>query len=617
MSNYMGKLLLVDLNLKTAEEFKLDRRLVELFVGGKGLGAKLLFDLLPPECEPLSPDNILMFLAGPLTGTLAPATRGCVVTKSPLTGTFTDSYFGGHFAPEIRYAGYEGIVISGRAENPCYLWVDNGRVEIKNAEHLWGLDTFTANKKIKEELKDRSVKVACIGPAGEKEVPFALINCEYNRHAGRGGTGAVMGSKQLKAIALRGKNIISVADEGAFQAAVDRAYRELKDEPTIKSFTLDGTAGSIDFANEAFLLPTRNYYDGVFDGADGLNAQAQRKSFWLRDTACMGCPIACGKVGRIREGRHRGLVSDVVEYEVAAMMGSNLEISDIRDVAYLAKKCDSLGLDGISAGGVIGFAIEAFEKGLIPVEDTGGRTLKFNDLSTADYLLGIIAARKEGLGDILSGGVKKASEAIGGNSCDFAVHVKGLESPAWGPRTVPGMGLALATADRGGCHQRAFPILYEVDGIWEGKSVARLGLKGKGGIVAHLQNYLAALDTLVKCDFAQYGIKGETYCQLLSAATGKQWNMNNLLTLGERIWNLIRLFNIREGFGRSDDVLPARFMKEPLPSGPYKGSLISSQDLDILLDEYYEVRGWDNEGKPSDIKLQELELFQLPCLIEK
>ncbi len=616
-SSYMGNLLHVDLTRGICKTVPLDHQLVELYVGGKGFGAKLLSDLLPAGCDPLSPENILMFMPGPLTGTLAPAMRGCVITKSPLTGTFVDSYFGGHFAHEIRYAGFDGLVIAGAAAKPCYIWVDNGAAEIRDAAHLWGLDTFSLTERIKEEVGDRTVKTACIGPAGEKMVSYALVNCEYNRHAGRGGTGAVMGSKNLKAVVLRGYRAIRVHDPAAFQASVDQAYQELKDEGAIVSFNQDGTAGSIDFANDEFLLPTYNYYDGTFEGASGLNAVSQSKQLWLRNVACASCPIACSKVGKIRRGRRKGLVSDVVEYETAAMMGSNLGIGDIREVAYLVKKCDALGLDGMSAGGVIGFAMEAFQKGIITAADTEGLRLSFGDPEAAEYLLEIIAARKKGLGDLLAGGVKKAASAIGGSTADFAVHIKGLECPAWGPRTVPGMALALATADRGGCHQRAFPINYELGGEWNGEPVDRLGLKDKGEMVAYLQNYLAGLDALVKCDFAQYGIRGETYCRMLEAATGREWSLDELMLLGERIWNQIRLFNLREGFTRSDDTLPKRFMEEPLPSGPHRGHMITREILDRLLDDYYAVRGWNKEGAPTAAKLEQLTITDRPVLINQ
>ncbi|MGM0689130.1 MAG: aldehyde ferredoxin oxidoreductase family protein [Bacillota bacterium] len=615
-SVYMGKLLYIDLDTVTSYDLPLEQGLIDDFVGGKGFGAKILYDLLPAGCDPLSSQNLLMFMAGPLTGTLAPAMRGCVVTKSPLTGTFTDSYFGGHFAQEIRYCGYDGIIISGAAAEPSYIWIDDGKVEIRSAENIWGLNTFATVEKIRSIMGDCTVKTACIGPAGEKMVSFALINCEFNRHAGRAGTGAVMGSKKLKALVLRGRHTITPADPAAFCDALDQAYRELAEDETIGFFNTDGTAGSIDFANEEQLLPAYNYCNGVFKDAGGLNAEAQRKQFWTRNTACAGCPIACGKIGSIRRGRHRGLISDVVEYETAAMVGSNLGIGDIREVAYLVKKCDALGLDGMSAGGVVGFAIEAFQKGLINRTDTDGHELQFGDAATVEFLLEAIASRA-GMGDTLANGVKAAAEEIGGGASDFAVHIKGLESPAWGPRSVPGMGLALATADRGGCHQRAFPILYEIGGEWKGKQVDRLSLDDKGEIVVHLQNYLAALDTLIKCDFAQYGIKNITYCSMLEAATGDRWGVEKLMHLGDRIWNQIRLFNLREGFTRADDTLPRRFTEESLPEGPFKGERIKLSDMDRLLDDYYSVRGWDKTGRPTDRKLAELGLDLMPVLIRR
>jgi len=612
----MGKLLLVDLSKGTSKELPLDPKLAEYYVGGKGFGAKILYDLLPAGCDPLGSENILMFMTGPLTGTLAPANRGCVVTRSPLTGTFADSYFGGHFAQEIRFCGFDGIIIGGAAAEPSYIWIDDGKVEIRTAGNIWGLDTFATVEKIREELGDNSVKTACIGPAGENMVSFALINCEYNRHAGRAGTGAVMGSKNLKAVVLRGNKAVISAEPAAFGEAIDTAYKELAADDTVTSFTGNGTPASIDFANEEQLLPTHNYYNGTFDGAAGLNAVAQRDSFWLRNVACAGCPIACGKVGIIKRGKRKGLVTDVVEYETASMMGSNLGLSDIREVAYLVKKCDALGLDGMSAGGMVGFAIEAFQKGVITQHDTGGQELKFGDSAAVEFLLDIIAGRN-GLGDILARGVKLAAAELQGGTEDYAVHIKGLESPAWGPRSVPGMALALATADRGGCHQRAFPILYEVGGQWKGRDVERLTLEGKGEIVAHLQNYLAALDTLVKCDFAAYGIKDYTYCRLLETATGTEWNVDKLLQLGDRIWNQVRLFNLREGFSRADDSLPRRFSSETLPEGPFEGQMVNPSDLGRLLDEYYSVRSWDGDGKPTDQKLEELYLDRIPVLFDK
>jgi len=609
-TSYMGQFLKIDLTHRRVETIPFDPDLQRRFVGGKGVGAKLLYDLAPPGCDPLGPDNPLMFMTGPLTGTRAPAMRGCVIAKSPLTGTFLDSYFGGHFSPEIKYAGYDGLILTGRSEAPVYLWIDDDRVEIRDAAHLAGKDTFETNHALKAELADPSIKIACIGPAGERRIRYALIACEYNRQAGRGGAGAVMGSKNLKAIAIRGTRPVAVADMGAFKTAVETACAQLNEE-TIGPFTLDGTAGSIPFANETGLLPVRNYRDGVFEGAEGLGPEAQREKLWQRDLACAGCPIRCSKMGKIRAGKYAGIVSDAVEYELLGLLGSNLGISDIRAVTHLAHRCDAMGIDGMSAGGAIGFAMELFEKGVIGPDDTDGVDLAFGGVPAADHLLDLIAERKGRLGELLGEGVKRAAEALGGEAPDMAVHIKGLEYPAWGPRGVPGMALAAATADRGGCHQRAFPILDEVEGEWKGEPITQLGLEKKAEIVVEKQNDLAALDALVKCDFAQYGIERPTYLDLLAAATGQRMSTANLQILGERIWNMVRLFNIREGFTRREDAIPKRFMAEPLPSGPQAGHRITQDDMDRLVSDYYKLRGWDEDGKPRPETLERLGLTEL------
>lgn len=610
MTSYMGKLLLVDLTRRESSALEIHPDLKQTFVGGKGLGARLLYDLLPPGCDPLGPENIIMFMSGPLTGTLAPAMRGCVITKSPLTGTFLDSYYGGHLSPEIKYAGYDGIVIRGKAEPPVYLWIDDGEVEFKDASHLWGLDTFATNHQIKNDLDDSTIKVACIGPAGENLVRFALISCEYNRQAGRGGSGAVMGSKNLKAIAIRGTHSVEVRDMDAFREAVKKAYSEMNEETT-GSFTLYGTPGSIPFANEEGLLPFRNFHDGTFDKADAIGPEAQIKHLWQRDVACAGCPIRCSKMGKIRTGKFGGTVSDTMEYELLGLLGSNLDIGNIKALIHLANRCDALGLDGMSTGVVLGFAMEAFEKGLIDSSEADGHDLRFGSVEAADYLVETIATRKGSLGRLLGEGVKRAAEQLGGAAEAFAMHIKGLESPAFDPRSVPGMGLALATADRGGCHQRGFPLLHEIDGKWQDVPIERYSLERKAEIVVHVQNYLTALDTLVKCDFAQYGIQEDTYRQMLAGATGMELSMEDLLSLGEKVWNMVKLFNIREGFERKDDTLPKRFMTEPLPSGPGKGHKIPKEDLDKLLDDYYRLRGWDSSGKPKPETLDRLGLNEL------
>ncbi|MCP3940202.1 MAG: aldehyde ferredoxin oxidoreductase family protein [Desulfobacteraceae bacterium] len=603
---YTNKLLVIDLSLESHETINVPESLKQEYLGGKGFGAKLLFDGLAPGTDPLDPDNLLMFMTGPLTGTMAPAMRGCVVTKSPLTGIFLDSYFGGSFAPEIKYAGYDGLIIKGAAKKPVFIWIDDDRVEIRSAKGIWGTDALESNRLIKQELGDGSIKIAGIGQAGENLVSYALIACEYNRQAGRGGAGAVMGSKNLKAVAIRGTNPVKVYDADGFTRACEKAFRQLEKSPDVEGFRRTGTAGSVEFANETGLLPHKNYQNGTFSKASNLADKGQSKHLWLGSNACMGCPIRCSKIGAIRTGRYKGVVTDIVEYESAGLMGSNLDISDVRAVAHLVKLCDCYGMDSMSTGSVIGFAMEACEKGLIPSPQ--GIDLKFGSIEAAEYLIRAIAEGKEGLGELLSRGVKSAAERIGRGADAFAVHTKGLESPAWGPRGVSGMGLAYMTTDRGGCHQRGFPIGYELTGQWEGQTLDPLSPEGKAVMVASLQNYSAGTDTLVKCDFGSYGICADTYAELFSTATGRQITPEMFMETGERIWNLTRLFNLAEGMDSSKDTLPRRFVEEPLPDGPSKGHRISKKDMAYMKQEYYKIRGWNENGVPLDKTLQRLRI---------
>jgi aldehyde:ferredoxin oxidoreductase len=609
-NGYMGRLLAVDLGTGEARTVALPDWLPAVFVGGKGFGAKLLYDLLPPGEDPFSPRNPLMFLTGPLTGTLAPAMRACVVTKSPLTDTFLDSYFGGHFGQEVKYAGYDGLIITGRAPEPVYLWIDDDTVELHPCPEMWGLDTFRTSAKIKEALGDSSVRVACIGPAGENRVRYALISCEHNRQAGRGGAGAVMGSKNLKAIAIRGHRVVRVRDLQRFREAVARAVSELRKSETVQALTEVGTPGSIPFANELGLLPCRNFTDGSFEGADAIGDQGQSRHLWLRNVACSACPVACGKLGRVRTGRYRGTPTDV-EYESAALLGSNLGIGDARALGYLCHLCDALGLDSMSAGGVVGFAMEAASRGLLQ-PDRPEPPLDFGNVEAAAGLIEDIAHRRGALADLLAEGVRRAAAELK-EAAPLAMHIKGLECPAWGPRGAPGIALALMTADRGGCHQRALPLDYEFGGAeWRGRPVGQLALEGKAGLICHLQNHLAGLDTLVKCDFGNFGITPETYAALFNTATGGDWTGADIAAVGERIWNLVRVFNLREGLDPATDTLPRRFVTEPLPSGPSRGHRFAPEDLEFLRSDYYRERGWDSQGRPTPAKLRALGLDDLP-----
>ncbi|MCW3489062.1 aldehyde ferredoxin oxidoreductase family protein [Dethiobacter alkaliphilus] len=594
-----GKILFVDLSKQTSWEESVPDHVRKNYIGGKGLAAWLLYEHTGQnEIDPLGADNPVIFAAGPLTGTGAPSMRGVVVSTSPLTGGFVDSYYGGHFAQELKYAGYEALFITGQATEPVFIQVEDNEVKILPAHDYWGMDTFAVNAAIKRDLQDPSVKIAAIGPAGEQLVSFALVSCEYNRQAGRGGIGAVMGSKKLKAVSVKGTNLVPVADKNRFQQSIQEAERELLDSPDIRLLTEYGTATSLWFAHNEGLLPVHNYKKGTF-APDNLDQHAQNEKIWLRSTGCAGCPIRCSKVGVIRQGKRKGTVTDIVEYETAAMMGTNLGIDDIREVAYLVDLCDGLGLDGMSCGSAVGFVMECLEKGILTPQQTGGLALSFGSTENVAALIEQIAYQNGPLGELLAGGAANAAAKLGPEAEEFAVHVKKMDVPAWGPRGVPGMGLAYMTADRGACHQRGFPINYEAGGVpFNDREVERLAIHGKAEMVIHDQNYSAALDTMVKCDFGTFGISEDTYRKLYEAATGDALSSERLERTGERIWNLTRLINLKQGLTYEDEKLPKRF-HQPLPDGPEAGHKFTREDELVMLNEYYRLRGWDEKGRPT------------------
>ncbi|MBS3811344.1 MAG: aldehyde ferredoxin oxidoreductase family protein [Halanaerobiales bacterium] len=591
---YMKKMLIINLNKNSYEIVETPLSLIEEYIGGKGFGVKLYQEYIKADTKPLSPENVVMFINGPLTGTLAPSFRSCLITRSPLTGTWLDSYFGGYFGQEIKYAGYDAVIIKGKATEPTYITINNDNINFHSAVNLKGKKVSETSEMIKSK-HGRQYKIACIGPAGENLVRYALVSCEHMRQAGRGGAGAVLGSKNLKALAVRGTNLVNVNDKKGFLEAVKKAHQELNESPSIKSFKEDGTPGSIPYAQDIGMLPTKNYKYGQFEKSENLESKAQINSLWMRNLACSGCPIACGKIGRVFKGEFKGIISDTVEYETLGLIGANLGLSNINHIIKIANLCDELGLDTISTGGSIGFVFEAASKSNLDILQKKG--LEFGNAETVIELVKNIASRKDELSNILAEGVKRASKHIPGSQ-EYSVHIKGLETPAWSPRGAPGMGLALMTADRGGCHQRAFPVSYEMgDDLWQGEQLNRLGVDKKAELVIYLQNKLAALDTLVKCDFGTYGISEESYRIMLNTATGFNLPSDYWQTLGAKIWDETRRINLQHGFERNDDYLPERFVKEPLPDGPASGHYISQSDMDQMLDDYYRLRGWDKDGR--------------------
>ncbi len=598
---YRGKILDVDLTSAGMSTAELDRALAQDYMGGKGFGARILYDQLPAGCDPLSPENILVFATGPLTGTLAPSSgRFEVCTKSPATGLWLDSNCGGFFGPELKFAGYDMVIIRGMAASPVVLVIDDDKFQLQPAGDLWGTDTLTTHRKIKETF-GRDFKVACIGEAGEKGVRFAGIISEY-RALGRGGAGAVMGSKNLKAIAVRGTGSISLHDPDNFMKICREAYNELANSPdTGGGRPKYGTNIILSLMDEAGIHPVRNFQKGKFDGASQVNENNIEK-FYVRNKACFGCPIYCSKIAEVKDGKYTGCYTEGPEYENVWSFGANCENTDIGAIIQAEYLCDYYGLDGITTGNVIGFLMECVEKGLLTEADIGFPMAFGNDESIINAIHQI--GRQQGPGKLWGLGVKRMAEEIEG-ARDLAMHVKGLELPAYDPRGSAGMALAYATSDRGGCHLRSWPIGDELLAT-EGRMDLH-SREFKAELVKTQQDLFGMINCSGMCLFATFAVSLKQITPFLHAATGMEVfaSSDEVMKIGERVNNLARLFNIREGLTKELDTLPQRFFKEPLKEGPHRGRVV---ELEQMRTEYYFVRGWDEDGVPMAEKLTELGL---------
>jgi aldehyde:ferredoxin oxidoreductase len=598
-SGYSGQVLDVDLEKGTTGTYPLDQGLATDYVGGKGFGARILSDQLPARCSPLSPENILVFAAGPLTGTFAPASgRFQVCTKSPATGLWLDSNCGGFFGPEMKAAGVDMIIVRGASTRPVMLVVEEGVARVVDASSLWGLDTISTHRSIKETL-GKGFRVACIGPAGEKKVAFASIISEL-RALGRGGVGAVMGAKGLKAIALRGSQGITIHDPERFMTICREAFNELAIHPdTGGGRQKYGTNVILSCMNETGVHPVRNFQKSRFSGHGEIN-EDRIAEYFVRNRACYSCPIYCSKIARVPSGKYQGAFTEGPEYETVWAFGAHCDNANIESIIQAEYLCDYYGMDSISAGNVIGFVMECAEKGIWTESDIGF-PLRFGDdegIIKALHLIG----KRQGLGALWGEGVRKISEEIEGTA-GFANHVKGLELPAYDPRLSTGMALAYATSDRGGCHLRSWPIGEELLSAKE--RMDPFSKEFKAEFVKNQQDLFALINSSGFCLFATFALNLKQITPILYSATGIEpfSDTNELLRIGERINNITRLFNLREGLTRAMDTLPKRLLTEPLPDGPGQGRVAYIEDL---LEEYYMVRGWDGAGKPTEAKLREL-----------
>jgi len=607
---YIGKILRIDLTSRSVAEEGLNPGELRQFIGGSGLGAKILFRETDQNTDPLGPGNVLIYLTGPFVGTPVPTSgRHCIVAKSPLTGIWGEAEAGGKFGVWLKSLGYDGIVVHGASESPVYVYIGEGKTEIRDAGHLWGKDTYEIEGFLEGEL-GHEIAISCIGIAGENLVKFASIMHEgkHARAAGRCGLGAVMGSKKLKAIVLKRGNLrpqVSHKDELAddLKKVVPR-LKEIK-----KDSTLYGTSRSISPAEALGDLPIKNWQMGEWsEGADKINGRKMAETILVGRFACHQCPVACGRTVKITEGPFAPVDGGGYEYETGAMLGSNCLIDNMEAISRANELCNRYGMDTISAGAAIAWSMEAFEKGILTEKDTHGLPIHWGDTGVLLKLIEWIAKRK-GFGDLLAEGSKKAADVIGHNSSSFTIHVKGLELPGHDPRCFNGLGLGYATSNRGACHTNSFAYIYmgrtSDPSLNIPKPFERFGTEGVGKLVAAVQNLMALCDSLNICKFTAFGLQADDLHRWLNWVTG--WNIpfEEFLKIGERIYNLKRLYNLKCGIDRKDDTLPERILnlkREGLhaPEG--------LPDLPKMLDGYYMVRGWDQNGIPRKEKLSKLGL---------
>lgn len=600
---WVGKVLRVDLSSSEARVEDLNPDWAREFIGGRGLGARYLYEEADPELDPFDPAMPLIFATGPLTGTnVSCGARYMVVTKGALTGCITTSNSGGHWGPELKFAGYDLLIVTGRATSPVYVWINDGEVEIRDATRLWGRGVWATEDLLREEVGVGGAKVASIGPAGENRVRFAAILNDKHRAAGRSGVGAVMGSKNLKAVAVRGTRGVSIARPNDFITSQWKKKASLRESRGRQGFTKYGTSATLAPINAIGALPTRNFRETVFEGADKISGEVINDKYVVANKACFACTIACGRVSKISDEaggrfslhtspRNWNQAGEGPEYESMFGFGPECGVDDPEAIIAAHWLCNDYGMDPISAGATIGAVIELYLEGAIGSDVTGG-PLDWSDPGKMLELLEKTALR-QGLGDELAEGSKRLAEKFG--RPEVAMVSKGQEFAAYDGRAMQGRGLSYATSNRGACHLKA--------------EVLRADYKdpsheGKAEIVASTENQVSAVDSSGLCLFLNSGAGLDNYVEEFNAATGLDYTVDDFVRSGERVWNLERLFNLRAGITPADDTLPKRMLTEPIPSGPRAGMV---NQLEQMLAEYYETRDWP-DGIPSRGKLADLGL---------
>jgi aldehyde:ferredoxin oxidoreductase len=610
MFGYMGKLLRVDLTARTVKDEPIDLDTARAFIGGAGYATRIIHDEVPGDTDPLGPANKLIFMTGPWTGTVFPTTaRYEVCTKSPLTNMWLATSSAGWWARDFKMTGYDGLIVEGAADSPVYLWITDGKAEIRDASALWGLDSDQTQEAIRKELGDEKIKVSCIGQAGESQIPLACIMNDEQRAAGRGGSGAVMGSKKLKAVAVRGTIRVPVADEATIKDAAKTVRAILKDHPVVSQFTPYGTASLMEHGWVTGDVPNKNWKEGLWrEGAEALNGRRMAETILVPHQACQGCFIRCARWIKIEDGPF-AMEGPGPEYETLAAFGTMLMNNSLEAVCWVNDICNRYGVDTISTGSAIAFAMEAYERGVITKEDAGCE-LTWGNVDAIIAMTEQICTGK-GLGALLGKGVKRASEELGRGTEEYACHVKGLEVPYHDPRAYASLAVNYATGTRGACHMHGNTLGLE-EGAPRPDTVTPMGLsrfdqKGKGLMAILCQDKSSIVDSLVLCMITSDGMVYPDMARVLQATTGDEWTPEQVAKTGERITNLQRVYSLKCGITGADDRLPARLL-QATKQGGHEGHV---PDLELQLREYYEIRGWDENGVPTKQKLEELGLLDI------
>jgi aldehyde:ferredoxin oxidoreductase len=616
MFAYAGRILRVDLSTGKIETEPFGEEMAKQYIGGIGLGIRLLVDNLKPGTDVFSPDNPLIFTTGPLSGTMGPTAGNgyAVVSKSAATGGVAEAKAHGFFGPDLKRAGYDAVIITGKAEKPVYLWIDDDNVQLMDAKSLWGKSPHETDVAIRKDLGDYYIRVSAIGPAGEKLCRFAAIINDEFRAIGRTGMGAVMGSKNLKALAVRGTRDVNVADLEGFKEFVKMIHERMKGPATKKYRTL-GTPENVLVLNSLAALPTRNFTQATFEGADRVSGEYLNEHFVKKIVGCATCAMRCDHIAVVPEGPYKGSTSRL-EFECLWALGPDCGVDRLDAIIEAMRLCNYYGMDGISAGVVIGFAMDLYEHGIITKEQTDGVDLRFGNAEALVQMVKKIGLREGWLGDVLAEGSMRAAQKIGKGAEEYACHIKGLELPGYDLRSLKTAALGFSVSFRGGCHLRNGAYSPDVKG-----KVNRFKIeKGRGKMIMEEGDTYNVIDSLILCKFSRgtYYDGLNDMAKYYTLATGIPMTAAELKKAGERIENLARLINIREGIGtREHDTLPYKIMNVPLPDSIANGAVVSKEEFQLGLDDYYEVRGWTKEGIPTIEKLDELGLQEFTDIAKK